>query len=559
MGRRGRRTRERREPTVERRALDLAELERIVGRARAVLSAAEHDQLIQALETLAFLTRELETPGVSIQRLRTWLFGTSAGERRVPAAGGAAPPADANEAERARAGAAAERADDTAAARARTGHGRNGAQAYHGAAQVTVAHATLAHATRCPSCGRGKVYRQAQPKVLVRIVGMAPLQATRYECERLRCNLCGDVFTAAAPADVGAQKYDETATAMVALLHYGCGLPFHRLERLQARLGIPLPATTQWELVRAAVPQVTPVYEELVRAAAAGEVVYHDDTAMKILALHGQTWEGPDGRVRSGVFTSGIVSTREGREIALFFTGRQHAGENLTALLTQRAAELAPPIQMCDAASRNTPAELQTILAHCAAHARRRFADVAPNFPAQCQHVLDVLHDVYQHDARARHEHLTPEERLRLHQAKSGPLMQDLKAWLEAEIAERRVEPNSGLGEAIAYLLKYWEPMTLFLREPGAPLDNNLCERALKKAILHRRNSLFYKTENGAHVGDIFMTLIYTAERARADPFAYLVALQRHHQAVARAPANWLPWRYRDTLAELAPTPSAGG
>lgn len=563
MGRGSRRKREQREQTGERRELHIAELERIVGRARAVLSAEEHEQLKEALDTLAFLTRELESKGVSIKRLREYLFGTSAVDSRAPARGGDttaataastasdsdSTPADATSE---RQGAAAAGVDD-GAARKRKGHGRNGAQAYHGAEKVKVAHAELGHADRCPSCGRGKVYTQAQPKVLVRIVGMAPLKAALYECERLRCNLCGEVFTAAPPTGVGEQKYDETASAMVALLHYGCGLPFHRLEQLQERLGIPLPATTQWELVSGAAVKITPSYEEMVRQAAAGEVVYHDDTSMKILALHGQSWEGPDGGERTGVFTSGIVSTREGREIALYFTGRKHAGENLTELLAKRAAEISPPIQMCDAASRNTPEALQTILAHCAAHARRRFADVAANFPEECQHVLDVLRDVYRHDARAREEHLTADERLRMHQAESGPLMKELKEWLEAEIAERRVEPNSGLGDAIGYMLKYWEPLTLFLREPGAPLDNNIAERALKKAIIHRKNSLFYKTENGAHVGDIFMTLIYTTERARGDPFHYLVALERHHEEVAKAPARWMPWSYRATLAELAP------
>lgn len=555
--------------TVERRALHLQELERIVDRTREVLSAEEHEQLKEALDTLVFLTRELETTGVSIKRLRECLFGTSAVESSAPPSGGETTAvgvasrtgewgSTSLRTESERDGAASEGADDGAES-TRKGHGRNGAQAYHGAEKVTVAHAALGHATACPSCGRGKIYTQARPQVLVRVVGMAPLRATLYECERLRCNLCGEVFTAPPPAGVGEQKYDETATSMVALLHYGCGLPFHRLERLQERLGIPLPATTQWELVSAAAPQVAPVYEEMMRQAAGGEVVYHDDTAMKILALHGQRWEGPDGRERTGVFTSGIVSTREGREIALFFTGRKHAGENLTALLAKRAAAIAPPIQMCDASSRNTPEALQTILAHCAAHARRRFADVAANFPDQCQHVLDVLRDVYRTDARAREEQLSPAQRLRMHQAESGPVMKALREWLEAEIAERRVEPNSGLGEAIGYMLKYWEPLTLFLREPGAPLDNNIAERALKKAIIHRKNSLFYKTENGAHVGDIFMTVIYTTERARGDPFDYLVALQRHHEEVARAPARWLPWSYRETSAARAPARAASG
>ena len=117
-----------------------------------------------------------------------------------------------------------------------------------------------------------------------------------------------------------------------------------------------------------------------------------------------------------------------------------------------------------------------------------------------------------------------------------------------------RVEPNSGLGQAITYMQNHWEKLTLFLRVPGAPLDNNLCERALKKAILHRKNSLFYRTLNGAQVGDLFMSLIHTAELHQVEPFDYLVALQRHDAAVALDPAAWMPWNYTATLAGIATT-----
>ena len=96
---------------------------------------------------------------------------------------------------------------------------------------------------------------------------MAPLGATIWECEKLRCNLCGEVFTAKAPEEVGDQKYDETATAMVGLLKYGSGLPFNRIKKLQAGMGIPLPATTQWEMVKKGACDLEPIFEELVRYA----------------------------------------------------------------------------------------------------------------------------------------------------------------------------------------------------------------------------------------------------------------------------------------------------
>ena len=277
---------------------------------------------------------------------------------------------------------------------------------------------------------------------------------------------------------------------------------------------------------------------------------------------------------RRGMFTSGIVSTRTGCRIALFFSGRQHAGENLADVLARRAAELGPPIQMCDALSRNQPTsrderraskggqvaprfedlpvQLQTILANCLAHGRRQFVNVAERFPEECRYVLEALAEVYQNDALARERNLSPEERLHFHQIESGSIMEQLQAWCLRQFADRLVEPNSGLGAAISYLLNHWEPLTLFLRQPGAPLDNNICERALKKAILHRKNAMFYKTLNGAHVGDVFMSLIYTCQLCEANPFDYLTELQRHAAQLSSNPQQWMPWNYRATLQDSA-------
>ena len=274
---------------------------------------------------------------------------------------------------------------------------------------------------------------------------------------------------------------------------------------------------------------------------------------MRILRLPREP--APPGKTdRTGVFTSGIVAKVGTWVIALYFSGAKHAGENLADVLKRRAPGLAPLIQMCDALSRNAPqlaAGVQLLLAYCLAHGRRQFVDVAENFPEQCRFVLETLGGVWHNDALARERKLTPEERLRFHQEQSGPLMKTLQEWMEAQLAEHQTEPNSGLGKAIQYMLRHWTPLTLFLREPNAPLDNNLVERALKKAILHRKNSLFYKTMNGAAVGDLFMSLIHTCELNGANPFDYLTALQRHAEELKRNPAAWMPWNYRDTLARL--------
>jgi hypothetical protein len=297
----------------------------------------------------------------------------------------------------------------------------------------------------------------------------------------------------------------------------------------------------------------------LIRQAAQGEVLHNDDTTVKILELM-----GPDGRqealrtaaddtsvadARTGLYTSGVVALHDGHRVALFFSGRRHAGENLAQVLTHRAEMLPPPIQMCDALSRNLPSELQTILAHCLAHARRQFVDIYDRFPEPCRHLLETLAVVYRNDAIARERQFLPEARLQFHQEASGPTMQELHGWLTRQLSEKRTEPNSALGGAIGYMLRHWDKLTLFLRQAGAPLDNNVCERALKKAILHRKNALFYKTRNGARVGDLFMSLIYTCQLNQTNPFDYLTELQRHADALGVRPELWMPWNYCDALS----------
>jgi transposase len=163
---------------------------------------------------------------------------------------------------------------------------------------------------------------------------------------------------------------------------------------------------------------------------------------------------------------------------------------------------------------------------------------------------------VFRTDQQARQDGLSPEARLLLHQRESAPRMQALHEWMDQQIEDHRVEPNSGLGQAIAYMRNHWEKLTLFLRVPGAPLSNNLCERALKKAILHCKNPLFYRTLNGAKVGDLFMSMIHTAELHQVEPFDYLVALLRHQAAVALDPAAWMLWNDAATLMRLAADPA---
>ncbi|MGH7593767.1 MAG: IS66 family transposase [Gemmatimonadales bacterium] len=537
-------------PTME---VNLEELAAVLERAQGALSAEDHAKLTTAMAALASTTQivaeliaQLQGKKTSLERLRRMLFGSPT-EKTDEVLGEARAGAGRQDA------ALSASADGAAARKKAPGHGRNAASAYCGAEHIHVPHAGLARGDACRGCPHGKVYPLEPPAVLVRITGMAPLGARVYACDRLRCNLCGEVYTAAAPPGVGSEKYDASATAMVGMLRYGTGLPFNRIEQLQKAMRVPLPAATQWDLVRGALPQLLPAHERMIDQAAQGTVVHTDDTTMKLLELTAEQRAAALGedeaRGRTGVFTSGIVSIGEGRKIALFFTGARHAGENLAAVLKRRAAQLPIPIQMCDGSSSNTAGDFETLLGKCNAHGRRKFVELAELFPEQVRFVLETLREVYKSDAEARTRKLSPAERLRLHQRESTPRMAALKEWMDQQLAERLIEPNSRLGEAIRYLQNHWEGLTLFLRVQGVPLDNNVVERALKRAIVHRRNSLFYKTLNGAKAGDVFMSLIYTAELNGVNPFEYLTALLRHPLELAERPSEWMPWNFHSRLA----------
>ncbi|HZY88492.1 MAG TPA: IS66 family transposase [Gemmataceae bacterium] len=546
--------------------MNRTQLEEVLRRAEQALDEKDATLIRRLFESYQYVADLVEDKDTTIRRLRQLFFGRRTEKTKLVLAGNvpkaeAAPPSAAPAAAAGAPHAAAGAADPKEADAPELepspcpGHGRNGADAYGGAVRVEVPHPSLQAGDACPACGQGTVYTKA-PGVLVRITGQPPLAARIYELQKLRCHLCGEVFTAPAPKEAGEGKYAATAGSMIGLLKYGSGLPFNRLEGLQGYLEIPLPASTQWDIVQAAAAQIAPAFDELVRQAAQGEVLHNDDTTVKILELMGERGrqealaraaaDSTDADERTGLFTSGVVALRDGRKLALFFSGRRHAGENLAEVLKQRARELPPPIQMCDALSRNLPGELQTILGNCLAHARRNFVEVYDRFPQECGYLLETLAVVYRNDASARERQLSPQERLRFHQEASQPTMQKLHDWLKRQLDEKLTEPNSALGGAIGYMLRHWDKLTLFLRQAGAPLDNNVCERALKKAILHRKNSLFYKTQNGARVGDMFMSLIYTCQLNEVNPFEYLTQVQENVDEVAANPQRWMPWNYCD-------------
>lgn len=436
------------------------------------------------------------------------------------------------------------------------GHGRNSVQSFKSAEKIPVPHEELKNGDDCPKCTKGKVYRMKRPKIVIRFTGDSPLKVKVYELEKYRCNLCGVIFCAKLHADAGLDKYDNKARAIIPILRYGSGFPLNRLQNLQGSLGCPFPVANQWQIISELADKIEPIHRELVRQAAQGEIIHNDDTNMKILSLMNIKKELYEKQKRTGIFTSGFLSINGIRKIALFFSGRNHAGENMMQLLRQRQDQLGPPIQMCDALSRNLPKDFKTLLAHCLSHARRNFTDLILLFPEECIQVIKLLAEVYRHDEFTKNEKMSGRERLLYHKKHSAKVMWRLHVWLRGQFKTKHVEPNSSLGKAITYMLTHWETLTLFLRVEKAPIDNNICEQALKMTILHRKNSLFYKNERGATIGDMFMSLIHTCNLAHVNPFEYFVAIQKYVKELRETPAKWLPWNYQENL-ETMPVPGS--
>jgi len=439
----------------------------------------------------------------------------------------------------------------------RTGTGRLGADAYVGAERVECRHEELAAGQRCPVCGQGSLYN-LPPGVEIRIDGHALLSAMRYELQKLRCSACGQIFTAPLPNEAGKEKYSAHARAVLVLGRYYLGLPFYRTQGYQAMLGVPMPDATQWDQIERVGDCGYVVFELLETLAAQGELIHQDDTTVRILSLIKENQQiraeaAAQGlsrpKERTGMYTTALVVRVGERLICLYYSGRAHAGENLAALLKQREAGQEPPLVMSDALSRNEIDEGTVIRCHCLAHGRRQFSDIEEVFPGECRVVIDALKQVFDHDEEARDQQMSPQARLAYHQEYSQPLMDELKGWLDHQLADRLVEDNSSLGKAILYMQGHWETLTRFLSIPGAPLDNNLVERALKLFIRQRKNSLFYKTEHSAYIASVLTSLIATCIYAGINVLDYLVALQEHRAAVFADPSAWLPWTYQASLA----------
>jgi hypothetical protein len=468
------------------------------------------------------------------------------------------------------------------------GHGRLSAADYPAARKVECRHSQLASGKQCPKSNcHGKVYRE-RPHQFIQFTGQAVIQATQYEQEALRCRECGAVYEAPLPEGVSPKKWDETADAAIAIERHAKYTPSYRTAKTQQMCGIPLPESVQSERCRAVADVLEPIYKQIMKEAADGKVFYIDDTPVRILELvkenkekkqekeeeehleqekkQAEKKEGEKEKVkekkrkgkknkkqeRVGIQTSGmVVELHSAAKVALYFNGRQHAGENIEQIYQMRDPELDLPMQMSDALSCNWSGEKERIVCKCLVHARRKFVEIQRIYPEECKYVLEQIGEIYRNERQTAG--MSDEERLAYHQEHSGPVMAGLKQWMEKQMAEKKVEPNASLGKAIEYFLTHYEGLSAYLRYGGAPLDNNQSEQILRPVVIIRKNSYGYKTNRGAKTGAIIQSVIQTCRLNGTNVWQYLVSVLRRSAEVEEKPEAFLPWNYKGEQEGAAP------
>lgn len=496
------------------------------------LSSSDQELILKLIVWARWVDSALKLKGLSLKRLRRIIFG---GKTEKPEADKTKEPKDPPSKDTSNTGSSG------------TGSGKGGrapASDFTGVKREVHQHESLSVGQRCPDCGKGSLYNY-RPSIVMTFKGQAPVSGTKHECQRLRCSACGKIFSPAILGLLQEHKWDQTVAVSLAIMHYWMGLPFYRLERFQKMIGAPLPKSTQWDLVEKLARPCMAVYYALKDYVANGDIIYNDDTGAVIQSVKSAPKKNGE---RRGVFSTALVGIREGREVSIFVTSQKHAGENLKEMISLRDEQRDKVITMNDAASRAMPKGLAAEICNCLTHGRRNFFELLDECPREVRHVLKLISVAYRVDHQSKALGLSPVERLGYHQKKSQAAMERLWRWCHKMLRCRKVEPNSNLGKAIRYLLKHWRELTKFLSIPEAPLDNNICERLIKVMIRYRKNSMMFKNETGAKVGDVFMSLIQTCMNVKVDPFKYLSALGTEREDVRKNPTSWLPWNYEANL-----------
>lgn len=441
------------------------------------------------------------------------------------------------------------------------GHGRQGASTFVNAKHFEYPLPAEALGAQCERCNFGRMTRYRE-KVVIRIVGQPIFSPELHHIEQARCRDCGNVIRAEPPKDtlagVGSSYviYDWFACAMLAVIHYFAAIPLKRLESLHRGWGIPLADANLWQVLDETDDLLLPLYKAIERhGIQKATTLLIDDTGSMVLTLAKEIRAETEALqkigastkdIRTGINATGVfLETPQGR-VTLFFTGRHHAGEVLDRMLKHRKPEpgAQPLVKVTDGASKNFNRHhgQSLVEATCNAHAFLKFHDIKDSHPDEYAVAGEVYKAVFDFDDEAKKQGLTGEARMQFHQQHSKPLMLKLRAMCEERLGKKLVEPNSALWEPLSFIINQWPRLTRFYEKPGVPLDTNIIEQKLIIPVRYLAASFNFKTETGAEVGDRMMSLIATAHANNLEPVAYLAHCLKNHEALARDPAEFLPW-----------------
>ena len=501
------------------------------------IDASDLGLLLQAIQTLAYVQMNIEEKNLTLTKLRKLLGMVPSTEKR--------PPSDhqSDDGEN-------KRSSKTKSKQAKKKRSKSPERV-----PQTVEHHKIVGLIKgdiCASCKLGTLYN-FEPAEFIRISGHSPLQTTKHVLERLRCNACGELFTADLNEGVindgpSHQMYGYSARSMIALHKYFAGTPFFRYQSLQNIFQTPVSASTQYDQCKLLAESIEPIFLALKKEAAQGHQVFIDDSHFKILEsepkLKPDRQKNGVQKIRSGVYASCFLSDTDLGPIVLYEISIGHAGEFADDIFAHRLKDLKPPNVMSDALSSNSVTAINVQKNLCNAHARRQFMDIESSFPDEVDWVVERYQMIFNQFKKADTSKKNDQVRLRYYRRYTKPIFKLIQSWCKRQLVEHG-EQHSVLAKAQQYFLKHYESLTAICRFKGAQLDNNAAERALKLIIRSRKNSLFCKTESGAETTNILTSIIATCGLNKINAFRYLNWLQQNRVQVRENPEAFTPWVFQ--------------
>jgi transposase len=387
----------------------------------------------------------------------------------------------------------------------------------------------------CPKCGQplATMTGQFEESEEVTVVERR-FVIVRHRRQKYRCQCNGHVETAAPPPRLGARedarghRYSVEFAVEVATQKYLDHLPLERQVRIMRREGLDIDSHTLWDQLNALAQVLAPSQAALTHYVLNAELLGADETWWRVMVQ-------PKAK-RWWAWTL----AREDAVVYRILDSRSHDAAR-QVLGDYRGIVIADGYGAYDALARGSPG---FTLAHCWAHARRKYVEAEPHYPAACQAVLDLIRQLYAVEARvpALPADATAEDRrdvralrARLRGEQSRGLVREIRDWALGQ----RVLPESSLGKAISYMLGLWAGLTRFLDDPRIPIDNNHTERGLRGMVVGRKNHYGSRSQRGTEVAALFYSLIESAKLCGVDPKAYLLTAAR--AALADRAAATLP------------------